>query len=71
MELLNQGCEIIRVHNSGVAGAGFVLVGEIVSTAVVDGVKACLCEWSKLIVPIGTVADQWTKMSGVPCPLSS
>ena len=69
MKLLNQGGEIIRIDDSGVAGAGFVPVGNVVSAAIGNGAEPCLCEVGKLIVPIRTVAqrpvykDDWRPLS--------
>jgi hypothetical protein len=57
MKFLNQGGEIIRVYDSRVAGAGFVVVGKVVSATISNGAEACLCERGKLIVPIRTVAQ--------------
>jgi len=57
MKFLNQGGEIIRVYDSRVAGAGFVVIGKVVSAAIGNGAEPCLCERGKLVVPIRTVAQ--------------
>jgi hypothetical protein len=69
MKLLNQRCEIVRIHDGGVARTGLVRVWEIVSPAIGNGSKARLGEWSELIVPIRAVAQRPVdEDNGCPLP---